>query len=121
MRGMMMSDLQLTNEDIDQVIALTRIIRTARGEGLSEDAEACIRQAAMMSVGSIDGFCRLLELFQDQISGVDKWIAARRVIKHTRRIANEAYVSWRRDRAGTWKRFERPATTDKWGFRDGRW
>ena len=45
----------------------------------------------------------------------------KRIIKHAVRLCREAYFSWRRDRAGTWKRFEKPATTDKWGFRDGRW
>ena len=45
----------------------------------------------------------------------------KRIIKHAVRLCREAYVSWRRDRARTWKRFEKPATTDKWGFRNGRW
>jgi len=45
----------------------------------------------------------------------------KRIIKHAVRLLREAYVSWRRDRAGTWRRFERPATTDRWGFRNRRW
>jgi len=45
----------------------------------------------------------------------------KRIIKHAVRLCREAYVSWRRDRAGTWKPLERPAATDRWSFRDGRW
>src|SRR5712691_9829501 len=45
----------------------------------------------------------------------------KRIIKHAVHLCREAYVSWRRCRAGTRKRFEKPATTDKWGVRGGKW
>src|SRR2546430_1809111 len=45
-----------------------------------------------------------------------------RIIKHGKRICAEAYIRWARNRyQGGWERFEEPATTDRWGFRNGRW